>query len=46
LYFPAKELAEKVADTLKPEGFDAEVKPAATGSQWLCFAKKTMVPAR
>jgi hypothetical protein len=45
LYFPAQTVAEKASVTIRQAGFDVEVKKAAKGESWLCFATKTMIPA-
>lgn len=44
LYFPTQLVAELAALQIRAIGFDVAVKPAARGSDWLCFATKTMVP--
>jgi hypothetical protein len=44
LYFPTKPAAEQAAPQIRAAGYAVEVKPAAKGSDWLCFATKTMVP--
>jgi Regulator of ribonuclease activity B len=44
LYFPTQSLAQRAAATIKAEGFDIHVEPAAKGNDWLCFSTKTMVP--
>src|SRR4051812_17795833 len=45
LYFPTQAVAEQAAPKIRAAGFDVEVKQAAQGSEWLCFATRTMVPA-
>ena len=45
LYFPSQSFAEKASLEIRDSGFDVEVKRAAQGDSWLCFATKTMVPA-
>jgi len=44
LYFPDENAARRAAKEIKDAGFGTEVRPAATGSDWLCLATKTMVP--
>jgi len=44
LYFPTQAVAEKAALSIRTTGFEVEVKKAAQGDSWLCFATKTMVP--
>jgi len=44
LYFPTPSVAEMAAPTTRDAGFEVEVKRAAQGDTWLCFATKTMVP--
>ena len=43
LYLPDKSAAERVAGTLRAEGFQVEVTRAAVGDNWLCLATKTLV---
>jgi hypothetical protein len=43
LYLPDKSAAERVAETLRAEGFQSNVTRAAVGDNWLCLATKTMV---
>ena len=45
LYFKSQASAEAVAPTLKNSGFDVEIRQAAQGTDWLCLATKTMIPA-
>ncbi len=45
LYFPSEEAANESASEIEPKGFKVEVKNAATGSEWLCFANKKMIPS-
>ena len=45
LYFPDEASANAAAADVRERGFAAEVRPAAEGTDWLCFAVKTMVPA-
>lgn len=44
LYFPAESIAEQAATRIRAAGFTVEVKPAAKGNDWLCFATRRMVP--
>ena len=44
LYFPTQSVAEHAAPQVKAAGFDVQVKPAAKGTDWLCYATKKMVP--
>ena len=44
LYFPTKPVADEAALTIRNAGFEDEVRNAAPGDHWLCFATKTMVP--
>jgi hypothetical protein len=44
LYFPTQAVAEQAASRIRDEGFHVEVKRAAKGDDWLCYATKTMVP--
>ena len=44
LYFPTQSAAEQAAPRLRGGGFQVEVRPAAKGNDWLCFATKTMIP--
>jgi hypothetical protein len=43
LYLPDKSAAERVAGTLRADGFQAEVRRGALGDSWLCLATKEMV---
>lgn len=45
LYFPTQSVAEKASQNVRDAGFAVEVRRAAQGDSWLCFATKTMVPA-
>ena len=45
LYFPAQSVAEKASLNIRKAGFEVEVRRAARGDAWLCFATKTMIPA-
>src|SRR5215813_10135597 len=45
LYFSTQSAAEKAEVSIRSSGFEVEVKKAAQGESWLCFATKTMVPA-
>ncbi len=44
LYIPTQTSAEQAAQQVRAAGFQAEVRKAAKGDNWLCLAKKTMVP--
>jgi regulator of RNase E activity RraB len=44
LYFPSQSIADSAAVQIKAAGFEVEVRPAGRGADWLCYAKKTMVP--
>ena len=44
LYFPTQPVAERAAPPIRNAGFEVEVKRAAQGDSWLCFATKTMIP--
>jgi len=44
LYFPTQAVAEQAASKIRDEGFHVEVRRAAKGADWLCYATKTMVP--
>lgn len=44
LYFPTESIAEQAASKIRAAGFTAEVKPAAKGNDWLCFATRRMLP--
>ncbi len=44
LYFPSKAVAEQAASKVRAAGFVVEVRPAAKGDDWLCFATRQMVP--
>ena len=44
LYFPTQAAAEQAALRIREGGFEVEVKQAAKGADWLCFATKTMIP--
>ena len=44
LYFPTESIAEQAASQIRAAGFTVEVKPAAKGTDWLCFATRRMVP--
>ena len=44
LYFPTQAAAEGVAAHIRHNGFQAETKQAAKGTDWLCLATKTMTP--
>jgi hypothetical protein len=44
LYFPTSDAAERVGDTLRNDGFEVVVGPAAKGVNWLVLAKRLLVP--
>jgi hypothetical protein len=44
LYFPKETIAKEAGQRIKQAGFDVEVRRAAKGPDWLCFATRTMVP--
>jgi hypothetical protein len=44
LYAPTKESAERIASTLSSQGFTVKVGRAASGTDWLAFASKEVVP--
>lgn len=44
LYFPTESIAQQAASQIRVAGFAVEVKPAAKGIDWLCFATRRMVP--
>ncbi|MEI9959779.1 MAG: ribonuclease E inhibitor RraB [Limisphaerales bacterium] len=44
LYFPTQTAAEQAAPQVRERGFEVEVRQAAKGTDWLCFATKTMIP--
>jgi hypothetical protein len=44
LYFPTQPVAEQAATQIRTESFNVKVKPAAQGSDWLCFTTKTKSP--
>ena len=44
VYFPDELRALKAEPKIKELGFQVDVRPAAKGTDWLCFSKKTMVP--
>ncbi|PYX07164.1 MAG: hypothetical protein DMG88_15610 [Acidobacteria bacterium] len=44
LYFPTQSVADKAGTSIRSSGFEVEVKKAAQGETWLCFATKTMIP--
>jgi len=45
LYFPNEQNAQKAADYIRAQVFQADVKRAAQGDEWLCVAKKLIVPS-
>ena len=44
LYFPTTQAAEKIGGTLREEGFEVLVQPAAQGPHFLVKATRSMVP--
>jgi len=44
LYFPSRSVAERAGLRIREAGFQVEVRRAAKGNDWLCFATKAMVP--
>lgn len=44
LYFPTQSVAEQARLKILGVGFEVEVRRAAQGDSWLCFATKTMIP--
>jgi hypothetical protein len=44
LYFPTQASAEQAARQIRDSGFQVQVRPAAKGDDWLCFATKEMLP--
>jgi len=46
LYFPTESAASQASLRIRDEGFQSEVKKAAQGDMWLCFATKEMVPTQ
>jgi hypothetical protein len=45
LYLPAEQPAQAAALELRQAGFTVEVRPAATGSDWLALARMDLVPS-
>ncbi len=45
LYVPTQELAQEAGAELRQAGYSVEVRPAATGSNWLALAKIDLVPS-
>ncbi len=45
LYVPTEPLAQTAGAELRQAGFTVEVRPAATGSNWLALARIDMVPS-
>jgi hypothetical protein len=43
LYLPTEESAQAGCEELRSEGFAVEVRPAAIGNDWLCFATRESV---
>ena len=46
LYFPTESSAKQASSRIRDAGFQSEVKKAAQGDMWLCFATKEMVPTQ
>jgi hypothetical protein len=44
LYFPSQSAAEQAAARIRQTGFQAEVRRAAKGDDWLCLGRKKIVP--
>lgn len=44
LYFSSRSLAEQAANQVRREEFQVEVKRAAQGDEWLCFAIRQLIP--
>jgi hypothetical protein len=44
LYLPSEAAANTAASRMGEQGFEASVKPPLGTANWLCFAKKTIVP--
>ncbi len=44
LHFPTQAAAEQAAPHVRDRGFEVEVRAAAKGTDWLCYATRTMVP--
>ena len=44
LYLPTQSAAEQAVVHVRDRGFEAVVRPAAKGTNWLCLAKKALVP--
>ena len=44
LYFPEETAAKEAGARIKQAGFDVDVRRAAQGPEWLCFATRAMVP--
>jgi len=45
LYLPTEQLAQAAGAELRQAGFAVEVRPAATGSNWLALARMDLVPS-
>ena len=45
LYVPDEQLAQEAGSELRQAGYSVEVRPAATGSNWLALAKIDLVPS-
>jgi len=44
LYFPSEEKATEASADIQAEGLHVEVQKGTTGTEWLCLAKKEMIP--
>ena len=45
LYVPTQAAAQDAANRIQKDGFQSKVRPPLKGSDWLCFATKTMAPS-
>ena len=45
LYLPTEQLAQAAGAELRQAGYTVEVRPAATGSNWLAVARIDLVPS-
>jgi regulator of ribonuclease activity B len=45
LYLPSEALAQQAGIELRQAGYSVEVRPAATGSNWLALARIDLVPS-
>jgi|SRR5712671_864020 len=44
LYFPTESAADQAATRIRQTGFQAEVRRAAKGEDWLCLGTKMVIP--